>query len=397
MHQPEVAPAAQLGTREQSNPHVRTPQGTRPGMSLMIATTPEEREAIYRLRYEIYAVENGFRAQGHADYRAWEDVSDVKAVHLCATTNGELVGALRTLYGADAAIPNDLHEAYELARFAAVVPLEKIAVTSRFALKPEHRAGMAALQLFVESARIQRERGVELSFGDAPLNLVSFYCALGFRTYAAPYHHPVAGTLVPFVLPAGDLPHLRQIRSPLLALADDSESALDEKTKSLRELLFAQAPVRGAKSHAARFWEDLHAALGPSPFDKGPLAGLTAAELRSLLGQSYVVDWPGGKTLLQSGHPVTERWLLLSGQVEVNGDPVPPFSVIGGAFPEGGQRHSISARIGTAGARLLSLDERKLKQLLAATSRTSERIRSALQQYQVTPTADCSGENHADR
>ena len=397
MHQPEVAPAAQLGTREQSNPHARTPQGTRPGMSLKIATTPEEREAIYRLRYEIYAVENGFRAQGPADYRAWEDVSDAKAVHLCATTNGELVGALRTLYGADAAIPNDLHEAYELARFAAVVPLEKIAVTSRFALRPEHRAGMAALQLFVESARIQRERGVELSFGDAPLNLVSFYSALGFRTYAAPYHHPVAGTLVPFVLPAGDLPHLRQIRSPLLALADDSESALDEKTKSLRELLFAQAPVRGAKSHAARFWEDLHAALGPSPFDKGPLAGLTAAELRSLLGQSYVVDWPGGRTLLQSGHPVTERWLLLSGQVEVNGDPVPPFSVIGGAFPEGDQRHSISARIGTAGARLLSLDERKLKQLLAATSRTSERIRSALQQYQVTPNADCSGDNHADR
>ena len=397
MHRPDVALTAQLDTMAQPSSFARTLPAMKPGMSLKIATTPEEREAIYRLRYEIYAVENSFRAQGHADYRAWEDASDAKAVHLCATTNGELVGALRTLYGADAAIPNDLHEAYELARFAAVVPLEKIAVTSRFALRPEHRAGMAALQLFVESARIQRERGVELSFGDAPLNLVSFYSALGFRTYAAPYHHPVAGTLVPFVLPAGDLPHLREIRSPLLALADDSESALDEKTKSLRELLFAQPPVRGAKSHAARFWEDLHAGLGPSPFDKGPLAGLTEAELRSLLGHSYVVNWPGGRTLLQSGHPVTERWLLLSGQVEVNGVPVPPFSVIGGALPEGGQLHSISARIGTAGARLLSLDERKLKQLLAATSRTSERIRSALKQYQVTPNADCSGDNHADR
>jgi len=81
-----------------------------------------------------------------------------------------------------------------------------MAVTSRFALRPEHRAGMAALQLFVETARIARERGVELSFGDSPLNLISFYSALGFRTYAAPYHHPVGGTLVPFVLIAGDLP-----------------------------------------------------------------------------------------------------------------------------------------------------------------------------------------------
>jgi putative hemolysin len=125
MHQPDVAPASQLGTREQSSPHSRTPQATKPGMSLKIATTPEEREAIYRLRYEIYAVENGFRPPGSADYHAWEDAVDSKAVHLYATTNGEIVGALRTLYGADAAIPNDLREAYELARFAAVVPLEK--------------------------------------------------------------------------------------------------------------------------------------------------------------------------------------------------------------------------------------------------------------------------------
>lgn len=92
-HNPPSAsfPATPTGTDEGQPP--------RPGsaLSFRLATTAAEREAIYRLRYDVYALENGFRAPGPADHRAWEDASDDMAAHLYATAGGELVGALRIL------------------------------------------------------------------------------------------------------------------------------------------------------------------------------------------------------------------------------------------------------------------------------------------------------------
>lgn len=356
----------------------------RPGRSLTIqlAVTAAEREAILRLRCEVYAIESSFRASCPTDYRAWEEESDARAAHLYARIGEEVVGALRVVYGADAPFPERLSRAYDLARFASIVPLAKMAITSRFAIKPAWRAGAIALQLFLESARLQQGRGIQLSFGDSPLNLLPFYTSLGFRTYTLPYHHPVAGVLAPFVFVAGDLRHLRQLGSPLLALADERSPGLDETAQRVSDLLAESGPLRGARSDAPRFWQDLQAALGPPQFTQGPLSELSDSELRGLLGLSYLVDWPGGVTLLRRGQPVTERWLVLSGQVVVNGVAAPPLSIIGGPDSAGGSGHAVDAHVGDAGAKLLSLDERKLQQALAA-GRITGKLRAALIAPQV--------------
>lgn len=331
---------------------------------LRIATTAAEREAIYRLRYEVYAVENGFSPPGSADFRAWEDASDAKAAHLYVMVEGKIVGALRIMYGADGPFPEETHRAYDLDRFLQIVSRTKIAIASRFAIKREHRAGPISIQLLLECARLQRQRGVALCFGDSPLTLLRFYTTLGFRAYVTPYHHPVAGTLAPFVFIVGDVDYLRQINSPLVALADMSNPEFDDVTRRLRQLVSQQVPLRSARSHPERFWQEIYAAFGHPAFAVGALARLTEAELRSLLGLSYIVDFPEGRTLLRSGHPATERWLVLSGRVEVDGKPAPQLSLVGGALGSGGRLHSVDAYVGEHGATLLSIDERKLGQLI---------------------------------
>lgn len=348
--------------------------------SLRLATTTAEREAIYRLRYEIYAIENGFGVQGADATAEWTDASDWQADHLYAAASGELVGALRIVYGADAVFPDALRSAYDLARFTAVVPYEQMAITSRFAVKRAYRASSAALHLLIESARLQRARGVALSFGDCPLNLLSYYTAIGFRTYAPPYHHPVAGALVPLVLVAGDLVYLRQIGSPLCTLAEVLTPERDETAERVRSLLGTSSGLRGPRGEprdVARFWQELQDVLGPPPFQKGPLAGLDTNALRGLLSLSYLIDWKGGP-LLRRGQPVTERWLLLSGQLAVDGCLAAPLTLVGGADEPGGLRHCVDAHVGEGGARLLSIDERKLRQTLATAGSAAEPLRLAL-------------------
>jgi predicted GNAT family N-acyltransferase len=217
------------------------PRASGAALSFRLATTQDEREAIYRLRYEVYALENGFRPPGPDSYRAWEDASDTKATHLYALADGKLIGALRILSGADTAPHDETSRAYDLARFDPCVPREKMAIAGRFALKREYRAGTTFLQLFIESARLQKQRGVELSFGDSPLALLPLYTSLGFQTYQAPYHHPVAGTLLPFVLVSGDLEYLRQIQSPIVAIADASTLPLDQTARPCRTAYYLRA------------------------------------------------------------------------------------------------------------------------------------------------------------
>lgn len=369
-HDPHAPPAS-----------IRAPRVT---PTITIADATAHLDAILRLRAEIYEVEGGFRPQpgdaaAHSaplarNARAWQDASDARSVHALATVNGVLVGALRALPGADDELLAEVAEKYDLARFAPVVPRTRMAVVSRFALRREWRAGPLALDLFVAMARCLRARGVALTFGDCRFGLAPFYTSLGLQTYAAPYHDAIGGALLPLLLPTGDLEHLRRVGSPLASLVDDSAPAVDDVALAVRELVGASPVVLGSKSHPALFARALDV-LGPPPHASGPLAGLSAAELRNLLAPSYVVDWPAGRTLLARGQPISERWILLEGDVLVDGEPAPPLSIVGGADTEGGLHQAYDARIGPRGARLLSLDERKLGTLLAAPSRLAERLR----------------------
>lgn len=342
-------------------------------ITLRIATTAAERQEIYRLRYQVYTIENGFQRPGPADHRAWEDRSDAASVHLCAVAEGRIIGALRVIFGADAGFSEELVRTYSIDRFDRVAPRDKMAIAGRFVLRREYRAGPAMLQLLVESARQQRARGIELLFADSQLAMTAFYLSLGFRTYAPPFQRPVAGTVAPFVLIAGDQVYLHSVGSPLLELADDEPPQISEVARRAAAVIAEHMPLLSARSHSARFYQALTEALGPLPFASGPLSGLTESELRRLLTASYIADWPAGAPFLRGGHHLTEWWILLSGEVEVEGAVAPPGSVLGG----------VDARIGAAGARLLSIDARKVRQLLDASPRRGHQLMASLSAHRV--------------
>lgn len=73
-------------------------------VTLTVATTEAEREAIYRLRYEIYVEEMNIFGDGadHAQRRL-EDANDATARLMYAAIDGEVVGSMRLNFGADAA------------------------------------------------------------------------------------------------------------------------------------------------------------------------------------------------------------------------------------------------------------------------------------------------------
>ena len=70
--------------------------------TLRFASTDAEREAIYRLRYDIYIGEMHFEDAADHEQRRMSDLDDATAHLLSISEDAQVIGTLRLNFGADA-------------------------------------------------------------------------------------------------------------------------------------------------------------------------------------------------------------------------------------------------------------------------------------------------------
>lgn len=185
-------------------------------MSLTIrqAETKEDRQEVFRFRYEIYVKEMGKPMPG-ADHSRWQlyDESDERATHLMALDNQELVGSLRIIWGS-LEIPQTYPGWYGLGEFTEF-PASALSFTGRLMVLPGRRNSLAATALAGEAFRLGLKRGVKFDFIHTTPPLVRFFERLGHRRYRADFVDPDLGPRIPMVLALDDREHLKRCRSPL--------------------------------------------------------------------------------------------------------------------------------------------------------------------------------------
>ena len=82
------------------------------------AETEDEREAVYRLRYDIYSREMNLESPAvDHERQVLTDANDDTARILYATVDGELAGTLRIHWGGDAPFPEEFEETYQFGHF----------------------------------------------------------------------------------------------------------------------------------------------------------------------------------------------------------------------------------------------------------------------------------------
>lgn len=332
------------------------------------ARTAEEREAIYRLRYEIYVVAQQLFVDvaDHAR-RQLRDADDDSARLLYAEADGEVIGTLRLHWGADAPFPEGLVAPYDLARFADVVPRERMMVLTRFMVRPDHRGGATTFALMAEATRFGKDAGVDLAFCDCQPHLIRLYSSVGFRTYKSTFNDAAFGLMVPLVLVGCDLEYFRRIRSPLLAVAPDAEHR-PELAARIAERISGRPPlVRREDTTPEAFFAELGSAVereAVSLFD-----GLDAAQRDRLLAQSHILECEPGDVLIRAGQITRTLYVVLNGALEVReADELVAVATEGEivgevAFLMGGRRMS-DVRVAAQGARVLALSESTLRDLV---------------------------------
>ena len=340
------------------------------------ANTRAELDAVYRLRYEVYVEEMQiFGDVADHENRVLIGPNDHTARILYAKIDNEIVGSLRLNLGKDAPFSHELESTYNLQNFRQAIDDDQMLILTRFMVKPEYRGTSIAHQMICQVAELCVEEDIEVSFCDCQPHLVRYYQRIGFRSYECPvYNDPEFGIMIPLTFINGDLDYLKSIRSPLKTFFEHRASNAP----------IVQHCINAIGSPSVKNITDLLDTDRSDLLDKlsndVPLFdGLDHQEVDAIINPGHLLDLVSGDRLIRKGQPAQTMFVLLSGSLEMrDGDKVLgrlyPGAIVGELSLLLSDRRTVDVYVGPGNARLISLEEGKLKKRFKSRSSSTSKL-----------------------
>jgi hypothetical protein len=284
------------------------------------ARTQEEKEAVYRFRYEVYVAEMGrYRSVADHERRRFSEPEDGSARIFYIAKEGEVLATSRFSWGGDAPFTERLIDHYDLTRFLAEIPAEAMVVGERGMVKPELRGSPVFTELGMKSSEFISENRVELIFGACEPHLLSRYVSQGSRTFATKnINSPESGYLIPIVNVTEDVEYLRRINSPMAAVTRDwgAEARIPA---CLERLLGNESNVLSQRLvDSGAYLSEVNDSLHDLMHDQvSVLEGLTNDEVLGVLMKSNIINCKAGDHVIKKGGTAHNMFVLLEGHVEV--------------------------------------------------------------------------------
>lgn len=349
-------------------------------VTIQLARSDAEREAIYRLRYEIYVEELGFKLPADHERRLMPDSPEVPCQLLYAADGDRALGTLRMQLGCEGGLTAADQEVYCLDRFAGIVPTEQMAILTRYMTVADYRESDVPARLFDEMVRYLLERGIRMLFCDCRPHLINTYQRQGFRVYGRTYNDEEAGLLVPLVMILDDVEHFRRVRSRLLPLVEEAGPD-PERAARAASLIPASGPVETLTDVTA--WQDwldvLPVLCDDSDEEIQIFEGISPEEVAAILQHSHVIRCGRGDKIIAADQDEHTMFILLEGAAEVvrDGEVVAlltPGSVVGEISFLLKRHRTADVYAAADGTEFLSLRGRNLTALIEGESRAAARL-----------------------
>jgi len=286
-----------------------------PSVEVFRARSEQDREQLFRFRYEVYVQEMGrYRRTADHQGRRLIEPEDVHSILYGAREDGQVVGTSRLTFGADGFSARQIDQ-YSLDPFLSEVPARLMAIGERLMVTPSLR-GSSVTSMLRELARKDVEAGgVRLVFGNCEPHLLSMNLAAGGRTYAERnINSEEAGYLIPLVFLDGDGDGLA---AAIGSLPDGAGRPC--LPRCLEVALRGSDAVHSASLMTpGEYWAHVQDAL--ERLDQEELhafAGLDPAESRECISRSNIIECAPGDRVLKEGGSSHNLFLVLEGTLEV--------------------------------------------------------------------------------
>lgn len=299
--------------------------------------TVEERESIFRLRYDVYVAELGHAKLAHVDRERRMLVDDLDSTgHLfLAESEGRTIGTLR--YNDATGFSEDFARRYGADRLGNAGLSEWIYV-SRLMLSQDVRGRGALQPLLTTSFEHMLAHGYRCAMINCAPGLVRMYEQLGFRRHMESFVEPELGYRVPMMFLLRDAEHLEAVRSPLWTVLSREPAETWETPETVSRVLRAFA--KHEEISEEEYWKQMATAIQQK--DRGAFSlfdGFAEEEGRQMLRDWIVLPCRCGDAVARSGDVGDEMYLVLAGSFEVrsaNGGAVLGTLGVGDVFGEVG-------------------------------------------------------------
>ena len=337
-----------------------------------IAETKDERNAVYRFRYQVYVEEMGrYRQTADHDNRMFYEPEDEYSRIGYAAENGEIVATARSTWGGLAPFPERQIRQYGLEPFLAEMKPEQIAVGERGMVARHLRGTDLLFRMISQGATFANENRIQLGFGACEPHLLNLYLGFGHRTYSKRnWNSAEAGYLIPLVFVTEDVEYLRQIRSPLRKYYRDfgADARIPDVIK--RVLAEGSAVTSRRFTSDVAYWSEVHGALsGLEGKRVSALDGLSEQDAVRCLGKSSIIECNAGDRVLKKGGVARNMFVVLEGTLEArDGDRVARVMSAGDIFGELAFLldcpRTMDVYAATDGVRVLSLSETTIRDMI---------------------------------
>jgi hypothetical protein len=325
-----------------------------------MATTAEEKEAVYRFRYSVYVREMG-RYQDTADHeRGWlREPEDDNSRIFYALEDDKVVATSRLTWGGDGGFSERQIEQYALARFIAELGPEKMAVGERAMIVPRLRGTDLLTRMMGGANGFVAENGIWVIFGACEPHLLTSYLGMGNRTYAEQnINSKEAGYLIPLIsFPNGP----EALRDP----------AIGQWPSCIEDVLSAGGAVTSRlHKDSEDYWSEIQSALHELEGQKiSALDGLAKDEADRVLSKSNIIECNAGDRILKKGGVARNIFVVLEGTLEArNDDRIVGVLTAGDVFGEMAfllsRPRTLDVYAATDDARILSLSESTIRRMI---------------------------------
>lgn len=282
-------------------------------LKVMPAVTAEEKQRIYRFRYQVYVEEmrKQPKAANHRD-KLLTDELDKTATLLYIAQGDEIIATLQRSFLDASSLPSQLYQRLDIAKFAAAFPKSALSVSTRLMVTPSYRNSTTAGAIVLAAYQDARERGVQFDFLHAAPWLIPFYTNLGYRRYTDHFLDPDVGLQIPQVLVLEDVEHLRNVRSPFYRKAcryANSAAAADW----FRQIPQPHLGLTQVEAIGQTESDLVQNTIGSIPV----FQGLSDVDLKQLLLSSAIHKVKSGETIMRIGDVTNAMFLILSGAIEI--------------------------------------------------------------------------------
>lgn len=286
-----------------------------------IASTEEEKQAIYHLRYHIYAEEIAFKlvTVDHINRLLYDDL-DEWCTLFYAKVDSQMVGTVRVNIGQFNDFPPDIAEAFHMDRFQKFYKkneLRPFAFASKGMVHSAFRRLPVFTNLMSKVFELYCNEKIHFAFGNSNFHLLPLHEHYGHRRIGKNIVEPNLGLMASFVMMPDDMNHLQAVRSPFLEIARNKRKVQNNQLVDWFHSEFPEVEtiINSQLVNKESFWDSLCTRLGNLPHKTmSVLKGLNEIEAQKFLHRcGVIIQCSKGDYILSNLDASQELNILLKG------------------------------------------------------------------------------------